>query len=75
MSLGRSGAHTLDALVSPRQLNTTGNHPTRSAQQIPTWLCRSLQRVRHEGEQYLRVEPMVVGVWAGYAASGGAVGG
>ena len=72
-----SGAHALDAPVSPRQLYT--DHLTRppspQGQEIPTLLCRRLQRVRQEGEQRLPVEPMAVGVWAGQASSGGSVGG
>ena len=46
-----SGARTLDTPVSPRQLYT--DHPTRApspkGQEIPTLLCRHLQRVRQEG--------------------------
>ena len=46
-----SGARTLHTPVSPRQLYT--DHPTRApspkGQEIPTLLCRRLQRVQQEG--------------------------
>ena len=59
----------------PRQLYT--DHPTRvpspQSQQIPIRLRRCFRRVRQEGKQRLRGEPVDVGVWKGKASSGGSV--
>ena len=71
----RAGA--LDASIPERKLYTGTNHPTSalspSAQQIRTRLCRCSRRVRKEGKQRLRGEPMAMGVCTRQTAPGGSV--